>query len=170
MADFKPAVDLVIEHEVIAYGTDHEIDYSNVAGDHGGETKYGISKATFPNVDIKDLSEADARQIYFDSYWAPYQMARITDQHIANFIFDLLVNMGPGHDFQVVQRAVNALGNDLVVDGRAGPATIGAINAADPVALKAEIGTQAERFYQELNQPRFLATWLRRVKDDEARA
>jgi lysozyme family protein len=171
MADFKPACDLTLErHEVIAYGTSHEIDYCNVAGDAGGATKYGISQAAYPHLDIKNLTEDQARQIYEDDYWTPYHMGGIISQHVADFVFDLLVNMGPYHDFQIVQRAINALGNDLSVDGKNGPATMAAINAADPVALKAEIGRQAERWYEELNRPKFIASWLRRIKDDEANA
>lgn len=170
MADFGPFFELVIGHEVIGYGTSHEIDYCNVPGDHGGETKFGISKAAFPNLDIKNLTIDQARQIYLDRFWTPYHLAEIENQHIADFVGDLLVNMGPFHDFQIVQHALNALGNDLSIDGRVGPKTILAINAADPARLKSQIVVAADRFYVNLNRPKFLKTWLSRVKDDEANA
>jgi lysozyme family protein len=170
MAEFDPFFELVMRHEVIAYGTSHEIDYSNVPGDHGGETKFGISKAAFPDVDIKSLTKDQARQIYLDHFWTPYRLAEIGSQHIANFIGDLLVNMGPYHDFQIVQHALDALGNDVEADGKVGPKTLAAINATDPVQLKAQIVKSADQFYVNLHQPEFLKGWLNRVKDDEANA
>ena len=170
MAEFEPFFQLIMSHETIGYGTSHEIDYSNVPGDHGGPTKYGISQASYPHLDIKNLTIDQARQIYLDDFWTRYRLAEIENQHIADFIGDLLVNMGPGHDFQIVQRACNALGNDLAVDGCVGPKTLQAINAADPDQLKAEIVTAADQFYMNLHQPEFLKGWLDRVKDDEANA
>jgi lysozyme family protein len=170
MAEFGPFFDLIMHHEVIAFGTKHEIDYSNVPGDHGGETKFGISKVAFPDIDVKNLTLDQARQFYINRFWVPYQLAKITNQHVADFIGDLLVNMGPCHDFQIVQRACNSLGNDLAVDGKVGPATLAAINAADPDKLKAQIVIAADRFYVNLHQPQFLKQWLWRVQDDEAHA
>jgi lysozyme family protein len=170
MADFGPFFDLIMRHKTIGYGTSHEIDYSDVPGDHGGETKFGISKAAFPDLDIKNLTKDDARKIYTERFWVPYRLAEIANQHIANFVGDLLVNMGPCHDYQVLQHALNALGNDLAVDGRAGPKTLAAINAADPDRLKAEIVKAADQFYINLHQPQFLKLWLGRVKDDQANA
>lgn len=161
MSDFEPAMALVLKHEG---------GYSNDPHDHGGETKYGISKAAFPYLDIKNLTLLQAKQVYLDHFWLPYQIAAINNQHIANFIFDLLVNMGPGHDTQIVQRACNNLENDLDVDGRMGPHTLQAINGADPDKLKAQIVIEANKFYINLHQPVFLKQWLARVKDDEANA
>lgn len=37
--------------------------------DPGGETKYGISKATFPNEDIRNLTLERAMEIYKTRYW-----------------------------------------------------------------------------------------------------
>ena len=45
--------------------------YTNDPKDAGGETKYGISKKAFPNVDIKNLTETDAIAIYKKMYYDP---------------------------------------------------------------------------------------------------
>lgn len=46
--------------------------YVNDPNDPGGETKYGISKRSYPHVDIKNLTEDDARKIFVEDYFNPY--------------------------------------------------------------------------------------------------
>ena len=43
--------------------------YVNDPHDPGGETKYGISKRAYPNVDIRTLSLSDALVFYHRDYW-----------------------------------------------------------------------------------------------------
>ncbi len=43
--------------------------YVNDPDDPGGETKYGISKRAHPEVDIKNLTVAQAGEIYKREYW-----------------------------------------------------------------------------------------------------
>ena len=38
-------------------------------GDPGGETNYGISKRSYPDVDIAQLTLDDAKTIYRRDYW-----------------------------------------------------------------------------------------------------
>jgi hypothetical protein len=47
----------------------HEGGYANNASDLGGETKYGISKRSYPHLDIKNLTLDQARQIYYFDFW-----------------------------------------------------------------------------------------------------
>lgn len=157
MADFEPAVELVLRHEG---------GYVDDPDDPGGATKYGISAREFPKIDICALTVEEAKKIYDVHYWMPSGLADVEDQGVANFIFDLLVNMGSYRDGQIVQRACNSLGDNLVVDGRIGPITIEAINGCDPAELKNAIANEARRFYEELDQPRFLQGWLNRVESD----
>ncbi len=39
--------------------------------DPGGETKYGISKRFHQNLDIKNLTIDQAKEIYYHEYWQP---------------------------------------------------------------------------------------------------
>jgi hypothetical protein len=70
----------------------HEGGYSNDPNDPGGETNFGISKRYHPNVDIKNLTERGAAEIYLKEYWLP------TCDNLPfpnDFIyFDTFVNMG----------------------------------------------------------------------------
>ena len=48
-----------------------EDGYSNNPDDPGGETNFGISKRSFPDLDIATLTTEDAKKIYRDHYWTP---------------------------------------------------------------------------------------------------
>ena len=72
--------------------------------DPGGETKYGISKRAYPNLDIASLTEDDALRIYKRDYWdkcdcdnLPYGM----DLEV----FDCAVNMGPNASMALMNNA-----------------------------------------------------------------
>jgi lysozyme family protein len=43
--------------------------YSNDPHDPGLGTKYGISKKSYPNEDIKNMTLERAKQIYYQNYW-----------------------------------------------------------------------------------------------------
>lgn len=43
----------------------------NNPADPGGLTKYGISQRSYPDLDIRNLSIEDAKEIYFRDYWTP---------------------------------------------------------------------------------------------------
>lgn len=52
-------------------GADQQGGYTNDPKDPGGETKFGISKRSFPELDIKNLTPEQAMFIYLDKYWYP---------------------------------------------------------------------------------------------------
>jgi len=69
--------------------------YENDPHDPGGETKFGISKKSYPNLDIKNLTEDEAKAIYFRDYWEPMQCEKY-EPRLALAIFDTAVNQGTG--------------------------------------------------------------------------
>ena len=86
--------------------------YVNDKDDPGGETKYGISKRAYPNVDIKNLTIEDAKALYKRDYWDKAGLDRYP-QDKAVVLMNVAVNMGVGKavafasepDFQtVIQR------------------------------------------------------------------
>ena len=60
MAEFKAAFQLVIANEG---------EYVNDPQDPGGETKFGISKRSYPQLDIKNLTIDQAQNIYKTDFW-----------------------------------------------------------------------------------------------------
>lgn len=58
---FERAVQIVLEKEGVL---------SDDARDPGGLTKYGITKREYPDLDIANITVADAVAIYRRDYWA----------------------------------------------------------------------------------------------------
>ena len=67
--------------------------YSNDPNDPGGETKFGISKRSYPNLDIKNLTVKQAKEIYFQNYWLKAGCDKLTSP-LDIIVFDTAVNMG----------------------------------------------------------------------------
>ena len=51
-------------NEIIEKILEHEGGYVDDPLDAGGETNFGITKKFYPNVDIKNLTEEQAKKIY----------------------------------------------------------------------------------------------------------
>ena len=69
--------------------------YVDHPSDPGGETKYGISKRSYPNEDIKNLTVQRAGEIYHRDYWVPLKCDDLT-WPLNLFHFDAGVNHGVG--------------------------------------------------------------------------
>lgn len=74
----------------------HEGGYANDPDDPGGETKYGISRASYPDLDIAGLTKKEAGKIYFEDYWRKSGADQIESPELAMIHFDTAVNMGVG--------------------------------------------------------------------------
>lgn len=127
--------------------------------DPGGETNYGISKASYPDVDIKNLSLADATAIYRRDFWL---FEGIINQAIATKIFDSYVNMRHAA-IRIAQKIVGA-----IQDGQYGLHTEAAINAFDPTNFLFAFRIGLVGHYSAIvaanpSEQKFLAGWLRRA-------
>lgn len=69
--------------------------YVNDPDDPGGETKWGISKRSYPGVDIKNLTKDQAKEIYRRDYWDKADLERYP-QDKAIVLMNVAVNMGVG--------------------------------------------------------------------------
>lgn len=84
--DFNTCVEFILSSEG---------GYVNDPSDPGGETKFGISKRAYPNVDIKNLTVDGAKAIYKKDYWDAIN-GDCLDPDMACAAFDTAVNMGVG--------------------------------------------------------------------------
>jgi lysozyme family protein len=91
----------------------HEGGYCNVQGDPGGETNWGISKRSYPDVDIANLTKEDAKAIYLRDFWEPLGNAHPAIKFQA---FDFAVNSGIQTAIRKLQAAIGTAD-----DGHWGP-------------------------------------------------
>ena len=140
MADFTTAFELTLKAEG---GYVHDPD------DPGGETYKGIARArnakwpgwievdllknnsNFPNnLDNNLALQSKVKALYEANYWDKIQGDKITDQDIAESIFDFAVNAGPRTSAKLAQITVGTM-----ADGVIGPKTLEKINADDKRAF-----------------------------------
>lgn len=144
----------------------HEGGYVNDPRDPGGETKYGISKRSYPHVDIKSLTLDQAKKIYYEDWWVKYNYEQIKHESIAKKLLNIAVNTGQSPAVKILQRAINVFGANLDVDGKMGPKTLAAIAwiSYDNVEIlyRGMCHFQAV-YYTSLNMPVFLRGWLLRA-------
>jgi lysozyme family protein len=81
-------------NKIIHFVLEEEGGYVNHPSDPGGETKYGISKRSYPNVDIKNLTKEQAIEIYRKDYWRDEW--ETLGFPLAACMTDTAVNMGMG--------------------------------------------------------------------------
>jgi lysozyme family protein len=144
MADFTPAFAKTLAHEG---------GYSDHPADRGGETYRGIARVFFPdwpgwrridaakraasfpanlarNTGLQQAVEA----FYREHFWNRLGGDGISDQAVAEELFDTAVNMGVRRGGRFLQEALNLLNRnqenyaDLVVDGAIGPKTLAALD------------------------------------------
>ena len=116
---------------------------------HG--TKFGISAAAYPTVDIANLTLDDAEAIYRRDYWLTVQGDELPAP-LALLVFDAAVNNGVKRASEWLQEAVGA-----ATDGRVGPLTIAAVARA--VAAEGLFPICAEFQAQRLDFMAGLSTW-----------
>jgi len=146
--------------------------YVNNHADAGGETKYGISKRSYPNVDIKNLSTQQAADIYYDDFWVKNNLDKIEDYDLAWAIFKAVVVTNPLRVISILQAENNAINlKQLAIDGKLGVKTLETINQLSPQwagVLKNLFEYRLSQYYtclvlKDNSQKIFLLGWLNRV-------
>ena len=118
---FEQAVAMVLRHEG---------GYSLDPRDPGGETRFGISKRAYPDVDILRLTEDEAKAIYRRDYWDKLRPDEIPEP-LAICLFDAAVNMGRDKAVRLLQRACG-----VAQDGVMGGNTIAAANRLSDAVVR----------------------------------
>jgi len=155
----------------IKFVLNNEGGYSNNNNDNGGETKYGISKRMYPDLDISSLTINEAIKIYYRDFWSTNRYYEIDDEKIAAKVFDLSINIGVKEAIILLQQVLNnslCKPEYLVLDGILGTLTIKDTNNMDSNILLKEIKIHAAQYYVNLSikypgDKVFLAGWIKRA-------
>ena len=146
---FDLAVELVIGFEG---------SYVNDPRDPGGETKWGISKRSYPDLDIRNLSTDDAKAIYKRDYWDKVRCDELPEG-LRLVVFDCAVNQGIARATYFLQKLSGAK-----CDGMIGPKTLALVNKKNPVEFLVNYLTERQLHYVNLSTfKRFGRGWTRRI-------
>lgn len=126
MTGFEVAFDRVIGHEG---------RFQNLVSDRGNwtsgivgqgvlkGTKFGISAMSYPNLDIENLTQEQAKGIYYEDWWLELGMENFHPA-LAYQMFDAAINHGMRNASKILQRAVG-----VGADGVIGPGTRRAVES-----------------------------------------
>jgi lysozyme family protein len=167
MADFEKAIKKVLKHEG---------GYIFHPADPGGETNFGITDRLDGSVDglidvdgngsgdvtVKALKESDAKVIYKREFWDKMQGDRISNQQVAEIIFDGYVNMG-ARAIMILQRELG-----LQDDGKFGQKTLEMVNKISGEIVFNNFKAARLEFYRDLAAAKpklaiFLRGWTNRI-------
>lgn len=159
--DFDQAFELTVGHE--GGFTANPKDRGNWTGGRIGVgelkgTKFGISAAAYPHLDIRNLTLDQAKAIYLTDYWGVAGCPQLPSA-LKFDVFDFAVNSGPGTAARRLQRVVGA-----VEDGAVGPKTLACIGNFHPLEVRLKL--LGERMTIMANDPSWDthgAGWMRRL-------
>lgn len=128
-------------------------------------TKFGVSAASYPTLDIEHLTLYEAKAIYLRDFWQPAGCDYVPDP-LKDDLFDTAVHTSaPGRPTTAIKMLQRAAG--AVDDGSIGPKTLLAIRNMDPYQLLARFNGQ--RLDHLNNNPDTWATygrgWAQRIAE-----
>lgn len=153
MSAYDSIFDIIVGHE--GTFTNNELDPGNWTGGKVGSgdlkgTKYGISAASYPDIDISNLSLDQAKSIYKRDYFDKLFLDT-ADPGLALIAMDAAVNNGVGAATKWLQSALG-----VAADGIFGPQSQAALSAC--TGDKAQM-TLVELHAQRINMMGNLNTW-----------
>lgn len=139
--------------------------------DRGGPTKFGITMLTLQDdrkrpvsvEEVKQLSVADARDIYKRRYVEGPGFTKINDEGLRALVVDSAVQHGPTRATEMLQAAVG-----VPEGGKFGEETEKAVNAADARKLWFKLFGERLRYYGYIvkkspSQSVFIYGWMSRM-------
>lgn len=135
--------------------------YTDGAGDPGGETKWGISKRSYPDLDIKNLTKEEAKIIFRTDFWDKVNGDALIDG-VAFQVSDFAYNSGPQVAIRYLQRAVG-----VADDGHWGPHSQACAEAMGEAKTIMRLNALRLQFMTSLkNWPTASRGWSRRIADN----
>ena len=139
----------------------NEGGYVNNPSAPGGETKWGISQRSYPNLDIASLTRDQAIAIYKTDFWDKID-GDAMPAGVGFQALDFAVNSGISTAMRALQRAIG-----VADDGVFGPVSLAALKAADPADTIMRLLAERLMFMTGLSGwASFGRGWARRIAAD----
>lgn len=160
MSDFERAFAIVVGVE--SGFSDDPDDPGNWTGHAKGVgelkgTKYGISAASYPDIDIESLTLDGAHAIYKPDYWDKVQGDALP-WPLSCVAFDCAVNQGEGIARVTLQQALG-----VACDGIIGPNTLAAAAHSTLFHVARFMTLRTHRYSQSLNFGKYGDGWFNRL-------
>lgn len=134
------------------------ISLINVAGDKGGLTKFGIAAASHPELDVANLTEEQAKEIYQKEYWNPLKIDQLPVQ-LQYAVFSCGVNCGVGTAAKILKRAAR-----VTDDGIIGAGTIASAKQVSIYDFSIEWNCHYKAIVEkDATQQKFFQGWQNRI-------
>lgn len=148
---FREAIHVVLQHEG-GYVCDPR--------DPGGETNFGISKRSYPDIDIARLTRDQAIEIYKRDFWLKINGPSLPDP-LKLVVLDFAINAGVRRAAYTLQKIVGTN-----ADGKIGPKTLKAVSKYSPYTLLWNYTLKRLEFYQKLpGWKHYSKGWTKRILD-----
>ena len=133
------------------------------SADLGGETKFGISKRSYPTEDILNLTIERATEIYKRDFFDKVNLGLLTNENVVAKVFDVGVNMGTGIAIRFLQQIIGEK-----EDGLLGVMTATAVNNENPIYIVNELRRKQMLRYADIvlrkpEQIKFFKGWINRA-------
>lgn len=170
MADFAPAIAIVLRHEG---------GFAKKDAGKAGCVNRGLTQRFLFNLHLAptweaaydfcaNLTEPETVALYKKYFWDQYHVGELRSQQQANILFSMLVNMRVSAAVRTLQMALTDLGADIEVDGILGPLTMAAANHYPWSAVAPLWRDNLEAHYQNIAPSvgmQYLDGWLRRLTE-----
>ncbi len=124
-------------------------------------TKYGISAMTYPHLNIKRITLAQAKVIYFRDWWEKIGADEL-DFSITYQLWDFAINSGMETAVRALQRAI-----DVAEDGYIGEVTLDKIQEFSVYEVLFKFHAIRLRYYTRLTRwDEFGKSWANRVANN----
>lgn len=143
--------------------------YVNDPDDPGGETKFGITKRSYPLLNIRDLTIDKAKEIYCRDWWVKNNYNHIVNNQLAEKLFNISVTTGSVQAVKWLQEVTNDItpSSKLKCDGVLGDKTAGAINAKPTLLLYPYFLIRVAQGYLSFKRnDKYIEGWLNRLFRD----
>lgn len=125
--------------------------------DKGGITNFGISQATYPDLDIANMTKSEAVQIYYEDFWTPIEGDKMP-QELAINVFDAAVNMGVEKAIELMQTAL-----EVIPDGDIGAKTLSAMAKSSSLNVQQFVVLRTMAYTNDVQFATFGTAWVTRT-------
>lgn len=149
--------------EALEYVRPNEGGYVNDPDDPGGETNLGISKRSYPDEDIKNMTEERSAEIFQRDFWDRPKLGKLPDR-LATKVFDSCVHVGNVTCVKLLQEQLGVTQTGIVND-----ATIKAVEKeGEDAVLKGYVSTM-KGYYKDIAKrkpasKKYLKGWIARAE------